>query len=72
MDPGIFARGGVQARLPENSSDNILLLVFNLFGCSMVISKKTMIVPRFQWGSNIFKGGGVHMLISIYRNPYNL
>ena len=24
----------------------------------MVISKKTMIVPRFQRGSNIFKGGG--------------
>ena len=45
-DPGIFARG-IQARLPENSSDNVcyspqLILQFYR-GCPMVISKKTII-----------------------------
>ena len=65
-DPGIFARGGggVQARLPENSSDN--LFSPQLYrGCPIVISNKTIIF-------NIFRGGGGGPNANFYRNPYNL
>ena len=63
-DPGIFARLGVQAGLPENSSDNVFLFfsVLTLFysfteyiGCLMVISKE--IFQGFR-GSSTFSGGG--------------
>ena len=47
-DPGIFAGGGgVQARLPENSSDNFFSPQLYR-GCPIVISNKTI----------IFRGGG--------------
>ena len=50
-----FCRGGgVQARLPENSSDNFFSPQLYR-GCPIVISNKTI----------IFRGGGVQMLISI-------
>ena len=79
-DAGIFARR-IQARLPENSSDNVcfrhqLILPFYR-GCSMVISKTTIIiqgfreVPKFtRWGGGGGGGGsnfsrGIKMLISI-------
>ena len=53
-----FLPGGVQARLPENSSDNFFSPQFYR-GCPIVISNKTIIF-------NIFRGGGgVQMLISI-------
>ena len=63
-DPGIFARV-VQARLPENSSDNGFCLFF-----SMVYFKENYNFTRFRGGggvSNLFQGGGrglgVQMLI---------
>ena len=54
-DPGIFARV-VQARLPENSSDNGFCLFFVLNFCSgfsMVYFKENYNFTRF-WGG----GGG--------------
>ena len=65
-DPGIFARV-VQARLPENSSDNVfclfcpqLLQFYN--GLSMVYFKENYNFTRFQgWG--VGAGLGVQMLI---------
>ena len=63
-DPGIFARG-VQARLPENSSDVFFFLFcphFLLFysGLLMVYFKENYNFTRFRgWGrvSNIFQEG---------------
>ena len=63
-DPGIFGRG-VQARLPENSSDNVFFLFcpqFLLFysGLLMVYFKENYSFTRFQgWGrvSKIFQEG---------------
>ena len=63
-DPGIFAGGGgVQARLPENSSDNFFSPQLYRW-CPIVISNKTIIF-------NIFRGGGGPNA-NFYRNPYNL
>ena len=59
-DPGIFARV-VQARLPENSSDNVFCLFF---------SKKTIILQGLGGGGGVqpipggrVRGLGVQMLI---------
>ena len=57
-DPGIFARG-VQARLPENSSDNVFFFFFvPIFysGLSMVYFKENYNFTKFRWGGG---GGGV-------------
>ena len=60
-DPGIFARV-VQARLPENSSDNgfCLFFVLNFHSFTVAfqwfISKKTIILQGFGVGGG---GGGV-------------
>ena len=59
--PGIFAGGGVQARLPENSSDNFFSPQLYR-GCPIVNSNKTI----------IFRGGGGGPNANFYRNPYNL
>ena len=54
-DPGIFARG-VQARLPEHSSDNVFFFFFVLnFYCFTVaslwfISKKAILLQGFGGG----------------------
>ena len=56
-DCGCAGGGGVQARLPENSSDNFFSPQLYR-GCPIVISNKTIIF-------NIFRGEGVQMLISI-------
>ena len=63
-DPGIFARV-VQARLPENSSDNVFCLFLSssfTVAYQWLISKKTIILQRFGGGggggSNLFQGGG--------------
>ena len=85
MDPGIYARG-VQALLPENSSDNVFFrpqLILQFYsGLSMVYFKENYHFPRFQRGSNIFQGGpsfsrggptfsrGLNAYL--YRNPQNL
>ena len=72
-DPGIFARV-VQARLPENSSDNgfCLFFVLNFYSFTVAfqwfISKKTIILQGFGVGgvqSIRGRGGGleVQMLI---------
>ena len=73
-DPGIFARV-VQARLPENSSDNVFCLfcpqLLKFYsGLSMVYFKENYYFTRFGGGggSNLFQGGGwarlgVQMLI---------
>ena len=64
-DPGIFAGGWggwVQARLPENSSDNFFSPQLYR-GCPIDISNKTIIF-------NIFRGGGPNA--NFYRNPYNM
>ena len=64
-DPGIFARV-VQARLPENTSDNgfCLFLVLNFYSFTVAyqwfISKKTIILQGFGGGGPIYsRGGGV-------------
>ena len=63
-DPGIFARV-VQARLPENSSDNGFCLfcpqLLQFYsGLSMVYFKENYNFTRFRGGggSNLFQGGG--------------
>ena len=63
-DPGIFARV-VQARLPENSSDNgfCLFFVLNFYSFTLAyqwfISKKTIILQDFGGGGGpIYSGGG--------------
>ena len=63
-DPGIFARV-VQARLPENSSDNgfCLFFVLNFYSFTVAyqwfISKKTIILQGFGGGGGpIYSGGG--------------
>ena len=59
-----FARGGgVHARLPENSSDNVFFLSPQLIlqfysGLLMVCFKANYIFSKFQRGSNVFRGGG--------------
>ena len=62
VDPGIFARV-VQARLPENSSDNVFCLFF-----SMVYFKENYNFTRFRGGGGVQpipggRGLGVQMLI---------
>ena len=73
-DAGIFARR-IQARLPENSSDNVcfssqLILLFCRV-CPMVISKKTIVFQGFRelpsftmWGGGPTFSRGIQMLIS--------
>ena len=69
-DPGIFDRV-VQARLPENSSDDgFCLFLSSTFTVAYqwFISKKTVILQCFRTGgSNLLQGGGavagVQMLI---------
>ena len=61
-DPGIFARV-VQARLPENSSDNVFCLFLSstfTVAFQWIISKKTIILQGSGGGgvSNLFRGGG--------------
>ena len=51
-DPGIFARV-VQARLPENSSDNGFCLFF-----SMVYFKENYNFTRFRGGCPTYSRGG--------------
>ena len=72
-DPGIFARV-VQARLPENSSDNVFCLFFvlNFYSFTVAyqwfISKKTIILQGFGGGgSNLFRGGGLGLGVQILR-----
>ena len=69
-DPRIFARV-VQARLPENSSNNVFVVFFvlNFYSFTVAyqwfISKKSIILLGFGWGgdptyskgSNFFRGG---------------
>ena len=61
-DPGIFARV-VQARLPENSSDNVFCLFLSspFTVLQWLISKKTIILQGFGGGGG--GGGGIQMLI---------
>ena len=75
---------GVQAKLPENSSDNVSFfvclspkLILQFFrGCPMVIPKKTIIFQGFRggpsfYGGPTFSGGvGVQMLISVEIHMY--
>ena len=85
VDQGSFARGmmGIQARLPENSSDNVFCfyspqLVLQFYrGCPMVISKKAIIfqgfrgVPEFsRWGGGQLFPGGPNA--NFYRNGYKV
>ena len=54
-DPGIFARG-VQARLPENSSDNF----FFLFCPQLLLFYSGLLMVYFKENYNLtrFRGGG--------------
>ena len=61
-DPGIFARV-VQARLPENSSDNVFCLFFPQLlqfysGLSMVYFKENYNFTRFRGGGPTYSRGG--------------
>ena len=62
-DPGIFATV-VQARLPENSSDNVFcFFVLNFYSFTVAyqwfISKKTIILQGFFFGGGpTYSGGG--------------
>ena len=79
---------GVQARLPENSSEIVfccclfspqLILQFSK-SFAMVISKKTIISLGLRGGPTFFRGGGGAGSnffqggpnANFYRNPYNL
>ena len=64
-DPGIFARG-VQARLPENSSDDVF---FSFLSSFFTVFQEG---PTFSRGGvKLFSGGGVEMGSpnANYRNP---
>ena len=71
--------GGVQAQLPENSSDNVsfFLSVLNLFyslteGVQWLF-KENYHYPRFQRGVQLLPGGGGGgPNANFYRNSYNL
>ena len=68
-DPGIFVRrggggGGVEARRPENSLDNVFLVI-NLF--YSLQSGSNGFITEGRRGSNFFQGVAVFK-----RNPYNL
>ena len=79
-DPRIFVRV-VQARLPENSSNNVFVFfVLNFYSFTVAyqwfISKKSIILlgfggggggPTYSKGSNFFHGGGGPNAYS--RNP---
>ena len=80
-DPRIFARV-VQARLPENSSNNIFVFfVLNFYSFTVAyqlfISKKSIILlgfrgggcPTYSKGSNFFHGGGGGGPNAFSRNP---
>ena len=63
-DPGIFARV-VQARLPENSSDN----GFCLFFCPQLLqfySGFSMVYFKDNYNCTRFRGGGVSNLNGLY------
>ena len=69
----------IQARLPENSSDKVFL-VLNLFyrGSPMVISKKTLIFQGFREVPTFSRGGGGSQLFprgpnaNFHRNGYKV
>ena len=59
-DPGIFAKG-VQARLPENSSDNVFFSFFFLnFTVLQWVIKGFGGVQHIQDGPTFSRGGGVN------------
>ena len=72
---------GVQVNLAfKKSSDDAFLFLF--FSPQLILQKSSgffhrkLLLPRFQWGWNIFQGDptfnrGVQLLFP-YRNPYNL
>ena len=62
--------GGVQARLPENSSDNFFRPQ-HYRGSPMVISNITIIFNIFRGGGG-GGGGGGGPNANFHRNPYNL
>ena len=76
-DPGIFARV-VQARLPENSSDNVFCLfcpqLLQFYsGLSMVCFKENYNFTRFRRregaGRTYSRGAGAGCPNANYRNP---
>ena len=71
---------GVQAQLPVNSSDNVLILftpqlILQFYrGCSMVNSKKSIIFQGFRGSTTFFRGPSFCRgpNANFYRNPYDL
>ena len=79
--PGFFSRVEVQARRPENSLDNVYL-VLNLFyslqrGSNDIITEKTILFQGTRGGPTLFRGSGwgrVQLFpggpnANFYRNP---
>ena len=72
--------GGVQAQLPVNRSDNVLILfspqlILQFYrGCPMVNLKKSIIFQGFIWGPTFFRGPSLSRGPNayFYRNPYDL
>ena len=72
--------GGVQARRPENSIENVFFLFFSqllLFmdGVQWFYYRENYTIPRIQRGSNIFQGVQLFPQgpnANFYRNPYTL
>ena len=67
----IFLPGGVQPRLPGNSSDVVIfVLVLNFYSFTVVyqwfISKKTIIFQGFR-GVQLFSEVGINA--NLYKNP---
>ena len=71
-DPGFFVRrrgggGGVEARRPENSLDNVFLVI-NLFQLILQFTEWTQwFYYRGEEGVQLLPGAG-----GVQRNPYNL
>ena len=83
-DPGFFVGGGGgggggggPGPTDKKSPDNVFLVLSLFYWSQMVDFEENYHFSRFQWGSNIFHGGGptfsrgVQLLIP-YRNLYNL
>ena len=80
MGVGVGVGGGVQAQLPVNRSDNVLILfspqlILQFYrGCLMVNSKKSIIFQGFIGGPTFFRGPSFSRgpNANFYRNPYDL
>ena len=64
-DPGIFARG-VQARLPENNSDNVFFFFFVLNFYNFTVAYQCFFFKE-NYNFTSFRGGGGGVVSNIFQ-----